>query len=98
MQKEQHQLHFWRTSSQLEVDFIVSGPSCFLAIEVKNGTTPHPADFKGLKAFCEDYPKATPILLYRGKKRYKEQGILCCPAEDFLPQINPDQSLQDIVS
>lgn len=30
-QREPHQLHFWRTSSQLEVDFIVTGPKCFLA-------------------------------------------------------------------
>ncbi|MBS0626525.1 MAG: ATP-binding protein [Verrucomicrobia bacterium] len=88
-QVENHQLHFWRTSSQMEVDFIVSGPNCFLAIEVKNGSTVHPQDIKGLSAFCEDYPEATPILLYRGPRRYKENGILYCPIEEFLLTIDP---------
>jgi len=88
-QIENYQLHFWRTSSQLEVDFILSGPDCFLAIEVKNGSVIHPEDLRGLIAFTEDYPEATPILLYRGKNRLKEKGILCCPIEEFLLMINP---------
>lgn len=90
-----HQLHFWRTSSGLEVDFIVSGPSCFLAIEVKNGKAIHPNDLKGLKAFKHDYPEVTPILLYRGKYRYKENEILCCPVEEFLLDINPNKNIQN---
>ncbi len=92
-QLEMHQLNFWRTSSQVEVDFIVSGPTCFLAIEVKNGTIVHSGDLRGLQAFCEDYPEATPVLLYRGKHRYKEKGILCCPVDDFLVKIHPHKPL-----
>lgn len=92
-QKEVHQLHFWRTSSQVEVDFIVSGPHCFLAIEVKNGATIHPSDLRGLETFQEDYPEVTPILLYRGKHRMKEKGILCCPIDQFLLQIDPHSPL-----
>lgn len=65
-QKEPHQLFYWRTTSKVEVDFIVTGPSCFAAIEVKNGTTIHPGDLRGLQTFCEDYPEATAIFLYRG--------------------------------
>lgn len=89
-----HQLHFWRTPSQVEVDFIVSGPHSFFAIEVKNGATLHPADFRGLLAFCQDHPEATPLLLYRGKHRFKEKGILCIPVEDFLLSIDPQKPLQ----
>ncbi len=88
-QTAQHQLHFWRTSSGLEVDFVVTGPELFLAIEVKNGTTVNPGDLKGLEHFCEDYPEATPILLYRGNRQYKEKGILCMPLESFLSTLNP---------
>ncbi len=94
-QLEAHQLHFWRTSSQVEVDFIVSGPSCFLAIEVKNGTVVHPSDLKGLNTFREDYPEATPILLYRGQHRYKEGDILCCPVEEFLLKVHPQSPLPE---
>ncbi len=88
-QLEKYQLQFWHTSSKIEVDFIVSGPDCFLAIEVKNGSTIHPRDLRGLEIFLEDYPEAKPILLYRGKHRYKERNILCCPVEEFLLQIHP---------
>ena len=87
------QLYFWRTASKLEVDFIVTGPNCFFAIEVKNGTTVHPADLRGLTAFSSDFPEATPVLLYRGKHRYKEGNILCWPVEDFLLGINPNHPL-----
>ena len=93
LQKEMYQLHFWRTSSQVEVDFIVSGPDCFLAIEVKNGAIIHPSDLKGLSIFLEDYPEATGVILYRGKQKYKEKNILCYPVEEFLLQVDPDKSL-----
>jgi predicted AAA+ superfamily ATPase len=91
------QLHFWRTATKLEVDFIVSGPNCFLAIEVKNGHTVHPADLKGLTAFCSDFPEATPVLLYRGKQRYKENNILCCPVEEFLLSVHPNRPITSFV-
>ena len=93
MQKQMYQIHFWRTRSQVEVDFIVTGPDCFLAIEVKNGEVLHPSDFRGLEAFCEDYPEATPILLYRGKHKLREKGILCYPVDEFLLQIDPRSAL-----
>lgn len=89
----QHQLHFWHTASRLEVDFIVTGPECFFAIEVKNGSVVHPGDLRGLKAFQEDYPDAKAVLLYRGKHRYQEHGILCCPVEEFLLSIHPGHPL-----
>lgn len=92
-QLETYHLNFWHTSSKVEVDFIVSGPDCFLAIEVKNSTTVQPSDFRGLELFIEDYPEATPILLYRGKVRYKERNILCCPVDEFLPKVNPRERL-----
>jgi predicted AAA+ superfamily ATPase len=88
-----HQIHFWQTSSKVEVDFIVSGPSTFMAIEVKNGTVVHPQDLHGLQLFQEDYPEVTPLLLYRGKYRLKEKGILCCPIQDYLLHIHPQRPL-----
>jgi uncharacterized protein len=92
-QRENYQLHFWRTQSKVEVDFIVTGPDCFLALEVKNGTTVHPADFRGLHTFVADYPSAKPILLYRGKERFKEKDILCYPVDEFLLSIKPDSRM-----
>lgn len=94
-QVDKHHLNYWRTSTKIEVDFIISGPSCFLAIEVKNGKTLHPKDFYGLEQFKKDYPMVTPIILYRGKLRYKERGILCCPVDEFLLKIQPDHLLPE---
>lgn len=90
-QREVYHLQFWRTSSKVEVDFVVSGQDCFLAIEVKNGTTVHPGDLRGLEIFLADYPEAKAILLYRGKHMYKERNILCYPVDEFLMQINPQK-------
>jgi predicted AAA+ superfamily ATPase len=92
-QKESYQLHFWQTSSKVEVDFIVYGPDCFYAIEVKNGTVVHPGDLRGLELFKDDYPEVTPILLYRGKHKLKQGQILCWPVSDFLSQIDPRSPL-----
>ncbi len=94
-QQEKYHLNFWRTRSNIEVDFVVSGPDCFLAVEVKNGTAIHPSDLKGLEIFLEDYPQAKAILLYRGKQRYKEKNVLCCPVDEFLLQIHPNFSLPE---
>lgn len=94
-QIENYQLNFWQTSSKVKVDFIITGPNCFLAIEVKNGTVLHPSDFRGLETFREDYPESKQIILYRGKDRYKERNILCCPVEEFLLQIHPNHPLPE---
>lgn len=96
-QIENYELSFWQTVSKVEVDFIVTGPDCFYAIEVKNGSVVHPVDLKGLNSFQEDYPEATALLLYRGKIRYKEGNILCIPVEDFLMKINPNNSLSEVL-
>ena len=79
-------LFFWRTVGGLEVDFIVYTPSVFYAIEVKNASRVDRSDFKGLKAFCEDFPEAKPLLLYRGELQYEEDGILVMPVEKFLTE------------
>lgn len=88
-QKDNYSLSFWQTQTKLEVDFVVFGPGCFLALEVKNGAQVHPHDLKGLEAFKEEYPQAHGVLLYRGKTVYKEKGILCYPVETFLRDIDP---------
>lgn len=90
-QKESYQLHFWRTSNQVEVDFIVSGPDCFYAIEVKNGSIIHPSDLRSLEIFSGDYSEAKLILLYRGQKKYRERQITCYPVDLFLSKLHPDR-------
>jgi predicted AAA+ superfamily ATPase len=94
MQEESHQLYFWQTRTKLEVDFIVYGANEFCAFEVKNSQAISPKDLHGLLAFVEEYPEATPLLLYRGTKRQIMRGIKIIPVDEFLLSIDPRRSLQ----
>jgi len=86
-------LHFWRTRSGSEVDFIVYGESGFWAIEVKNTATVRPADLKALSSFVSDYPECRPLFLYGGNERLERNSVLCLPCEDFLKQLHPSRLL-----
>ena len=91
-------LSFWRTRAGNEVDFVLYGASGLFAIEVKSSATLHPRDFSGLRAFAQDYPVATPVLLYRGPRRIRERGVLCLPCEPFLRALIPERSFADILA
>ncbi|HOW66692.1 MAG TPA: AAA family ATPase [Candidatus Paceibacterota bacterium] len=86
-------LHFWRTRSGVEVDFVVYGPHTLAAIEVKNTARARSEDVRGLRAFAEDYPQSQCVLLYRGKERLKLHGVLCLPCEEFLLGLHPAKPL-----
>ena len=77
-------LYYWRTRSNVEVDFIIYGPSTFEAIEVKNSASIRPNDLTGLRSFIADYPQATARLLYRGTERLVRDGIIIEPVEVWL--------------
>lgn len=77
-------LFFWRTRSGVEVDFVVYTQQTFMAVEVKNATRVQLSDVAGLRAFVEDYPGATPVLVYRGTERIMFNGVLLVPAGEFL--------------
>ena len=77
-------LFFWRTQAGNEVDFVVYGPERFMAVEVKNSSTFRGEYLRGLKAFGEDYPEASRVLLYRGTDRLSVEGVEVWPAEDWL--------------
>ncbi len=84
-----NKIYYWRTRHGVEVDFIIDGKAGLFAIEVKNSDKIHSKDLNGLKSFCEDYPEATPLVLYRGKERLQKNKILCLPVEDFLKTLLP---------
>lgn len=92
-QREPHQFCFWRTRSQVEVDFVIYGPKGFWAIEVKRGQEVYPHDLKGLQNFHEEYPEAILLFLYLGKTHCRIQGIDCLAISEFLIQLRPDQAI-----
>jgi predicted AAA+ superfamily ATPase len=87
--KQDCRLHFWRTASGNEVDFVVYGKDTFMAIEVKNSSTVHPQDLRSLKAFGQDYPEAKRMLLYRGSEKLMRNDILIQPCGEFLRELDP---------
>jgi predicted AAA+ superfamily ATPase len=90
---ERDKLFFWRTHHGLEVDFVVYGERGIFAIEVKNSQRIRLQDLRSLRAFQEDYPESTAVLLYRGKDLLKKEGIWCIPCEHFLLSLSPEKSL-----
>jgi hypothetical protein len=48
-------IHYWRSSSGAEVDFIIQGPDRRIAIEVKTGTLLKPKVTRSLRSFIQAY-------------------------------------------
>jgi len=82
-------LHYWRTKSGVEVDFVLYGRDTFTALEVKNSARINNKMLKGLTSFKKDYPEAQTVLLYRGEERLLINDILCLSCEQFLQDLVP---------
>ena len=78
-------IYFWRTSSGLEVDFVLYGPRGILAIEVKHSRRISAGDLSALKAFGRDYPESRLFLIYMGEREESRQGIRIIPAWSAIP-------------
>lgn len=80
----QYKLYFWRTTDQVEVDFVLYGPNGIIGIEVKRSEYIDSKDLKGLRLFGSDYPEAKLFLFYGGKKREYIDNIQLIPIEEAL--------------
>ena len=87
---DNYTLHFWRTSSGTEVDFVVYGSDGLWGIEVKRSRSVQSRDVRSLLAFRNDYPQAKVALLYQGEERLVIRGIPCLPVEPYLRNLQPD--------
>lgn len=61
LNRKRHDIRYWRTKSDLEVDFVLG--DAHTAIEVKISTQVHQEDLKGLIAFCQEHPHAKAIVV-----------------------------------
>lgn len=82
-----HEFHYWRTRSQIEVDFIAYGKNGLIAFEIKRKTKIVSSDLRGLLEFKKDYPMAKLILLYGGKEEYTDHDIQIIPFESALKNL-----------
>ena len=89
---DNHQLnyaiHYWRTTSGKEVDFILYGEDGLVSIEVKRSRTVTPKDLSALKTFREDYPSTQSIFLYGGDKHLQIDGVRVLPIDYALTHLN----------
>jgi len=64
----------WRTTDQLEVDFVIELPNQrLMPIEVKAASRPGWSDVPGLRAFISEYDDLTPggLVLHGGSEIYR---------------------------
>lgn len=80
-------IYFWRTATQIEVDFIVYGENGLFAFELKS--TPHirNKDLSALKIFKADYPIARCYLIYTGDHIEQQNDIRIIPIRTMLFQL-----------
>ncbi len=74
-----HEVMFWRTTTGLELDFVIEVGNRLLPIEVKDAASPGYSDTKCIRAFRQEYPERFDVglLLYDSSQT---QGM----SEDIL--------------
>ncbi|MEW6608488.1 MAG: DUF4143 domain-containing protein [bacterium] len=82
-----YQIFYWRTSNNIEVDFVLYGDKGIKAFEIKRTRKVTPSLLNGLKIFLKDYPLAKAYFLYGGERRYYEDSIEIIPIEKALKNL-----------
>ena len=83
-----YRLHYWRTATGDEVDFVLYGERGLCAFEVKMAQDIRPDDLCGLLRFREDFPQAKAHLLYLGNRRWHDRGVEVLPFSDCVSQLD----------
>ena len=80
-----YSISYWRTSSQLEIDFVLGDHE--VAIEVKSTDLANSRHLKGLRAFSQDYEVQKLILISNDPLPRLVDGILILPWQEFLKRL-----------
>ncbi len=75
-------IHFWRTKTGLEVDFVLGEGE--VAVEVKGTLRVDPSDFRSLRTFIEDHHPRRAILVCNERVPRLVDGMEVLPWRDFL--------------
>ena len=82
------EMFFYRTHNKSEVDFIIYGPDCFVAIEVKRSSRIQKSDLASIRDFKTDYPEAHAYVFYLGEdERVTEDNIFIKPLPKALLEL-----------
>ena len=77
-----YQISYWRTASQIEVDFILGDNE--VAVEVKSSSMVTPRHLKGLRSFGEEYKVKKSIVVSLDPYPRKVNNIVILPWKEFL--------------
>lgn len=83
-----YSIHYYRTASGVEVDFVLYGKRGLVAIEVKKNSKFKEEMLSGLKRFKIDYPEAKLFLLYGGQQELSVDGIRVLPIDQALRELD----------
>ncbi len=78
-------IHFWRTKSDLEVDFVLGEGE--VAVEVKGASRVDPSDFRSLRAFVGDNRPRKAILVCNERAPRVVDGVEVLPWREFLSRL-----------
>jgi predicted AAA+ superfamily ATPase len=82
-----YSIYYWRTSNNVEVDFVLYGDRGIKAFEIKRTGKVRPDDLRGLTAFKRDYPSSTAFLIYGGERRMCEGDVEIVPVGEALEDL-----------
>ena len=81
----EYPIYYWRTASQIEIDFVLGDHQ--VAIETKSTTNARPLHATGLKQFANDYA-VKKLLLVTNDPFPRQMGeVLVLPLRDFLQRL-----------
>jgi uncharacterized protein len=83
-----YKIYYWRTSTNIEVDFVLYGARGLKIFEVKRRGKITKNDLRGLKDFLKDYPSAKAYLIYGGERKMSEGTIDILPLEHALKKLD----------
>ena len=83
-----YKIYYWRTSNNIEVDFVLYGVRGLKVFEVKRKGKITKPDLRGLKAFLKDYPTAKAYCIYGGERQMSEKNIDILTLEYALKNLN----------
>jgi uncharacterized protein len=82
------ELTYYRTGAGVEVDFIWTGPTHSVALEVKSVTRWKPQSGKALRELLERKIVTRAVGVYLGDKALVDRGIRVLPVKHFLRQLS----------
>lgn len=82
---KKYPISYWRTTNQIEVDFILGDHE--ISLEIKSADKVDGHHFKGLQAFAEEYKTKHSILVTLEEKPRKVGDILVLPWRMFLERL-----------